>query len=167
MSAYEMALEHDIAQEIEKAAEYYEISIRESEATLDAYINLACLYWQATDFGFNAALNLPADFIKIAGSRMYAVLESAEKIFGHHSELTFWRMYFDFTSVGEPPFPEKALELAQQSDDTLVPYMHVYDQTRDEKYRIQVEQLLEEANSTPTTKNRYIASILNSSSLNE
>ena len=34
MSAYEIALEHDVAQEIEKAAEYYEKSIQELGARL-------------------------------------------------------------------------------------------------------------------------------------
>jgi hypothetical protein len=160
MNKYTEALHLDIAQDIEKAARTYEEAIRMPDITLDAFINLACIYWESTDFGFNAAMSLEAEFVKIAGTRMWEVLDQAENKYIAYPEITFWRMYFKFTTLGEPPFVEKCLELVEQPNSTLVPYFHIYDQTKDKAYLPKARLLYQQVSDMKTTKNRYIIGIL-------
>ena len=150
------AITFDINQQYEEAAEAYEAMLNTSDASADVYINLACLYWVCVDPGTIVSKRL----FTHASDRMYEVLDEAQAKFGELPEIVFWRLYFNFTILGDPPFPDRALELAQQPDATLVPYFHVYDQTKDPEYRPQVEQLLKATKELPTAKNRYIASIL-------
>ena len=156
------ALALDIAGKVEHAANAYEQVLQLKDAPIEAFINLACLYWQSTDFGFNAHYRLSLEFIQKAGRRETEVLDEAERRFGTLPEITFWRMYFAFTSLGEDAFPSEALELVELPNCTNVPYFHIYDQTKDAKYVPKVMDLYNEAQSTQTTKNRYIISLLDS-----
>jgi hypothetical protein len=165
MITLEDAINLDIEQKIEAASDAYEFILKNPDAKLDAYINLACLYWEVTDYGFHSAKGLPLAFVHKAGEQMYAVLNMAEQAFGKDPEIEFWRMYFNFTSLGDEPFPKIALEIAQKKEGFLVPYFHIYTQTKDEIYLPQVNQLLKIARQTLTTKNRYIVSILEANKL--
>jgi hypothetical protein len=159
MTKINQAIQLDINQEYEAAANAYEKLIEEKKASIEHYINLACLYWYVTDFGINASNSLSVPFIKRAGNRIYSVLQQAVDSFGRVAEIEFWKRYFDFTVIGESAFPEKALSLAVDGN-ILIPYFHVYKQTVDEKYLAKVTMLLEICKATPTTKHRYIISLL-------
>lgn len=160
---FETALELDISGQIEAAAEAYEEVINSQNGPVAAYINLACLYWECTDFGFSVGHGMEPSFMENAGKRMYEVLEEARKKFGDQPEILFWRLYFDFTYLGEdmPPVA-KCLELVELPEATLVPYFHVYVQTMATQYLPQARQLLELAKKEKTVKNRYIISVLES-----
>jgi hypothetical protein len=160
MTTLENAVKLDIDQQIEAASEAYELILTTVNPELKAYINLACLYWEVTDYGFNSGHHLPLTFVQKAGERMYVVLDMAKQEFGNDPEVEFWRLYFNFITLGDEPFPEIALKLTEKKEGFLVPYFHIYDQTKDPKYLPQVKELLAISRQELTTKNRYILSIL-------
>lgn len=156
MNKYDEAVVLDISQKIEQAADAYEEVIELPDAPLDAYINLACLYWHSTDPG----QRFTHDFFHVAGTRMWDVLDETESKYSGYPEIKFWRLYFQFTTLGEQPFVEQCLEFVKQPNCTLVPYFHLFDQTNDKVYFPKVKLLYQEALGHRTTKNRYITSIL-------
>lgn len=160
MTKLDKAIKLDIQQKIVEAAGMYEEVLKEGNVPLDAYLNLACLYWESTDYGFNTGNHLPLGFIGKASDRMNQVLEEAKNAYSNMPEIEFWKLYFDFTTLGEDAFPEKALGLAQRPNASLVPYFHVYDQTKREEYKPYIRQLLEHCKKSLTTKNRYIISLI-------
>lgn len=156
MNDIKQALELAIGQKFEQAAQEYEVSLTKSDISIDAYINLACLYWESVSPGTTAS----DTFFEQSSKRMYQVLDEAEEKFGKIPEIEFWRLCFNFITLGDPAFPVKALELAKNPKSSLVPYFHVYSQTRDSKYLPKARKLLEQARLQLTTKNRYIISLL-------
>jgi len=164
MNTFQHAVDADVAERFITATALYEETIRREGTPLDAYINLAVLYWQCTEYGFNAGHRLPLDFIRLAGNRYSAVLDAAEMKFGYSPEIGFWRLYFDYITLGEPEFDEKCKALVAEPGCTLVPYFYLYAEWNEEGriYRKEAHQLLAECKSCLTTKNRYIISVLES-----
>lgn len=159
MNILSEAIRADIEQKFEEASEIYEEIISNGDANLEVFINLACLYWEVTDFGFNTAHNLPMKFIHKAGERMYQVLDEAQERFGTVEEVVFWRYYFNFTTLGDDGFLDRAIELGE-SGSSHVPYFYIYTQTKNDDYLAQVRQLIVEIENQLTTKNRCILSVV-------
>jgi len=151
----------ECASHITEAAQAYErVLISEPAAPLDVFINLAFLYWQSTDFGFWSGVGLPLPFVKMADSRRRAVFDQAEKIYPANADIRFWRRYFDFITLGEPPFEEECKKLLQESGASLVPYFYLYSSPGEETYERQADELFHVCEKTPTMKNRYIMSVI-------
>lgn len=163
MITFENAFQLDLDRKIEEAAAAYEEVIQQGDAPVDAFINLACIYWETTDFGFNTGHNLSHAFFMKAGERVYKVLDEAQARFGELPEITFWRWYFDFTYMGEsaPPL-DKCLELLKHPEANLVPYFYLYSQDRKPEYLAPLQALYNEVLPQKTIKNRYIISIIDS-----
>ncbi len=157
---FQHALDLDVGQALEAAAQAYEQVIAQPAAPLDAYLNLACLYWRCIDFEFTWSLNLEIAFIWRAGERVWQVLDAAEAIYPQFPEIRFWRAYFRLTTLDQPPFVETCCALVEQPHATLVPYFYLYSATQDSRYHEQARMLYCEAQATLTTKNRYIVSML-------
>jgi len=157
---FQHALDLDVRQELEAAAHAYERVIAQPNAPLDAYLNLACLYWRCIDFEFTWSLSLEIAFIWRAGERVWQVLDAAEAVYPQFPEIRFWRAYFRLTTLDQPPFVEACGTLVEQPNATLVPYFYLYSATQDSGYREQARMLYCEAQATLTTKNRYIVSVL-------
>lgn len=156
MTNLEIAIQEDIAQNREEAARLYELVIKADDPPLEAFINLACLYWNSTDGGHASSKS----FFRLASERMYEVLNEAEEQFGNLPEVQFWRRYFDWTVLGEPQFLDEALELVN-TGDTDTPYFYIYVQANyAEEYRSHAKIVLEKASKKLTTKNRYIISFI-------
>lgn len=162
MSNLDKAIELDIQQKIVEAADLYEEVLKDGNAPLEAYLNLACLYWESMETGFSGAMKLSPEFQGRAFHRMYRVFDEAKEMYGDIPEAEFWKLYIDFIDYGGEPFPDKALELVQQPNASLVPYFHILFSYGEEKYREKVRQLVAEAKKSLTTKNRYIISITES-----
>lgn len=159
MSELEKALALDEQGKVADAAQAYEEAIRTGNAPLDAFLGLAFVYWQCTDFGFNAAHHLDPAFVAKAGKRYREVLAEARARFGDLPELAFWRAYFDFVELGEPPDDDEMERLLAMTD---APALYLYQGARDARYLPSVERLLEAARRRPTIKNNYIRSVLES-----
>ncbi len=78
MDHFDRALELEKQDKIEEAAREYEHGISEGNAKLEAYLNLAFLYWQSTEYGFNVSLGLSKDFIDLAATRYTELLTDAK-----------------------------------------------------------------------------------------
>ena len=165
MTSFSDALQQDIAGNISDAASLYEQSIHGEDVPLDAYLNLAVLYWECTDPGFNTGRQLPHDLFLRAPERYETVLLAAEQRLGYAPEIKFWKLYFEFTSQGEPPFVEECRILVAEPDSTLVPYFYLYSASNGQQYWQQASQLLALCKALPTTKNRYIISIIEATAL--
>ncbi|HEY3285078.1 MAG TPA: hypothetical protein VGN26_22625 [Armatimonadota bacterium] len=156
MTAFSDALETDIAGNLPDAAHLYEQALHDEDAPLDAYLNLAALYWACIDPGCSRGRSL---FTK-AAERYDAVLCEAETKYGYVPEIGFWRLYFAFTILGEPPFEEECKVLVTEPGRTLVPYFYIYGTSHGKQYVQQAIRLLADCKASPTTKNRYIISVI-------
>jgi len=146
----------DMEQEIEKAAALYEAVLATDTAPLDAYLNLAFLYWQCIDYGFLCFHHLSDDFLQTA--YWEPALDEAEQRFGSLPEIEFLRLYFLRIYGGGEDFVERCLELVHTPGSSLVPFFYLFVMSRGKEYQTEVDCLLEQCKQCPTTKNRYIIS---------
>jgi len=159
MTDFAMALELDIAQQIEPAVLAYEQVIASDAAPLDAYLNLIFLYWESTHNGFASGHHLSLAYSFHAASRIPELLNSAAQRFDRALEMTFWRGYFKWRDWNEPLAVEDCLRIAEDSQGTTAAYLYVYTMTNDPLYLPQLRQLRNEAKRLRTTKNRYIGGL--------
>lgn len=59
------------------AAALYEEALSEGDVPVDALMDMAILYWQATDYGYWTGKGLPVEFAKRAGGRFRQILDIA------------------------------------------------------------------------------------------
>lgn len=158
----EMAIALDVAEQFERAAVLYETVIAKESAPVEAFLNLAVLYWECTDFGIMAGYHLPVEFVKMAHIRHGDLLVEAKERFPQVPEVIFWQRYIlDFRAMGNDFSVDDATDLATQPNSTLVPYFYIYLASEGAvEYREPAHQLLQSAQSLRTTKNRYIISML-------
>lgn len=162
MDEFREALELDIAQEVVKAAEAYERILAKADAPLDAYLNLANIYWHSVHAEFNTSHKLAPEFIRRAEVRMKQVLHEAERQFPGTPEIGFWYLFFDHIFLDKGPLFNQCKRLVHQSNCSLIPcfclrcfgYKHAW------KYEVQVKDLHESIKNEPTIKNRYIVSVI-------
>ena len=161
MTVFSDAVQQDIAGNIPIAASLYEQVIHGEDVTLDAYLNLSVLYWQCIEPGFLVAgQRVEHDLFMYAAKRYTTVLHEAEKKFGFIPEIEFWRLYFGFITLGEPPFDEECKIIVTKPGSTLVPYFYLYSVVSEQQYSQPSIELLTLCNALPTTKNRYIVSVI-------
>ncbi len=144
-----------------EAAAAYEAAIVSGDATLETYLNVAVLYWVATDSGYFSYHHLPDEFVIRAGRRAKDLLSKAELKFGCHNEIDFWRYYFDYVSLGHAARIDYCVDLATRGP-SLVPYFHLFELTGDRKYRSEAQALLASIEPPRTERARYVQSVLRS-----
>lgn len=161
MNSEEQARVFEAKDQPVEAAQAYEDLIASAQANLDTYLNLAVLYFECMDFGYLAHHKLSDSFIKLAWERRTELLKDAERRFGWHPEIEFWRRYFSYIYGGEAPFFD-ACERFVKTGETLVPYLHLVCAPAGERYRQQAEELLKSVRAGRTVKERYIKSVVES-----
>src|SRR5690606_35582342 len=87
------ALVADRSGEIESAAVAYENVLAAGDRSQHVLLNLALLYWQATDPGLAADKRLGHDFFSRAGRCFPELLDEAEQRFPNSTAARFWRRY--------------------------------------------------------------------------
>ncbi len=160
MMSLQDAVREDMNGSLVRAADGYEQIIQAECAPLGAYLNLAVLYWQCTDYGFNAGHALGLEFIHKAGERYQALLAEAGRCYPHHSEIRFWTLYCDYVTLGEPPFVEECRALVAAAGKPLVPYFYLYAASEGQEYLREASELLAECLKHPTVKNKYVISVI-------
>lgn len=153
------AMELEKEDKVREAAEEYELHISEGNAKLEAYLNLAFLYWQSTEYGFSASLGLGKDFIDLAATRYKELLTDAKGRFPSESEIEFWERYFGFIDLGEN-FPEEECRRFTDDENEVAASFHLYALSNGRAYKNETERLLQVCSKEPTLKNRYIVSII-------
>lgn len=162
-----LAVIKDIDKKYIDAVELYEIELRGSNPSIDCFINLAFLYWQAAIAPpFQWSPPIPDD-LSIKGGQLFPkIIESGIKMFPSNLELQFWNRYFPHILFSTPFGKEDCEKLVDDfsPDENLVPYffLNLFDNV---KYKDKKERLLKQCQEIPTAKNLYICSILSSNSI--
>lgn len=157
----EEALAADRAGDLVLAAEAYESAIAHGESSLDAFVNLALLYWQSTDPGMAASKRLSAAFMDTASRRMTELLEEAERRYPSSTAVRFWKRYIAWTDLGGPA-PEKSFcrELLREDPTVLAPAMYLFSASNGSEAGVEAAELLQQARAAGTTGARYVSSFL-------
>lgn len=154
------ALATDRQGRIQDAAAAYEDVLLSTPDDFTSTINLAVLYWQATDVGISATEHLPPEFVALAGKRFRELLEAAEERFPRQPELLFWRQYIAWADLGDPFDPEDCRELLRQHSEYLEPAFMLFSISGGEEAEAEAMTLLEHCTEYPIARCRYIASVI-------
>jgi hypothetical protein len=167
MTKIELAVTKDIQRSFFEAIELYEEIISAQFAPIDAYINLAFIYWRfGADFGFQAANNISNEWRDIGAKKYSKVISDALKLYPQSRELHFWEKYFPHRDYFSDFSSEECLAIIEKYniDESLVPYFFLY-LDNPKKYSVQRNRLLLQCEKTPTQKNVYIMALLTSNAL--
>lgn len=154
------ALTADRAGDLKRAAARYEELLASGAADLDTWLNLAVLYWHATDPGMAAAQKLPRELLAKAGERFPELLAEAERRFPGRTEPRFWGRYVAWADLGEPFDRAECLELLREDPESLVPAMHVFAVSQGKDSEAEARELLRRCHADGTTRSRYVASVI-------
>ena len=167
----------------QEAAASYEAALLADPADLEATVNLAVLYWQATARG--AAGALPQEFLKHAQKRLRELLGSASdraasegdraasegipsggipsggERFADCAELRFWKKYITAADAGELLQPSECRQLMQERPDYLEPAFVVFSDSAGKEAEPEAMRLLVDYSAQPTARGRYVTSIIN------
>jgi hypothetical protein len=154
------ALEADQAGELEIAAARYENVLAAGERSLKVLLNLALLYWQATDVGIAAEGRLGPDFIATSGRRVPELLEEAQRRFPESTEARFWKRYIAWADLGDPLEREECWQLLGEDPTTLVPAMYLFAISQGKEAKTEANELLRQCRESRTTGARYVISVI-------
>jgi hypothetical protein len=145
---------------IEEAASLYEVALRTGPRPLDALLDLAILYWQATEYGYWVGMNLSPDFVGHAGRRFAEVLSEAAREYPGSTEVEFWQHYIPWADLGESFPTETCARLLVRDPTVLTPAMYLLGEGQDEQYEQEARALLQQCHAGGTVRAQYIASVI-------
>ena len=140
------------------AAAGYEAALQSDPADIEARVNLAVLYWEATRFCFDAR---PSEFSAHARGRLHELLESAADRFGGRPEIRFWREYIAAEEAGEPLPSATCRELMNERPDYLEPAFVMFSNSEGLEAEPEAMRLLAACSEQPTARARYVTSMIN------
>ncbi len=156
-----LALSEELNKRYLEAVKYYESELsNNSTPSIEAYVNLAFLYWEfASEFTFNDAYNIPDEWSKIGGEKYPKIIELGLQKHPRSVELHFWKRYFPHRHYFDEFTQEECEQIIKEYGDkeSLVPYFFLYLFDED-KYREKRNELLRKCAELPTAKNCYIMS---------
>jgi tetratricopeptide (TPR) repeat protein len=157
---YQQALIKDIQSEYLEAVNLYEKSIAKNENSIDAYLNLAFIYWESnSQFVFSNGVEIAPSFSKININKYIEILDLGLIKFKNNREILFWKKYFRFASIGEE-FSKKECEFFLKiPGESKIPYffLYLFDSVR---YFDERNEILAICKEMPTAKNNWIKSII-------
>ncbi len=154
------ALAADRAGDIESAAAQYEELLKANDGSLQTLLNLAVLYWQATDFGLATAMNLSPGFMAVAGRRIPQLLAEAQRRFPESTEARFWKQYIAWADLGEQLNDEECRHLLREDPTALIPAMHLFAISCGSEAGAEASEVLRQCYRDGTTRARYVASVI-------
>jgi len=161
-SATALSLDAEVNKPVETAWAY-EVAIRDPNAELCLFLNLAAIYFSANDVGYAAAHHLDVRFVDSAYYRSREVLEEAESRFGKHPEITAWLFHLDDRVLGQDSTPGAYEALSQQPNALLAQLLGGATATYQGR-RAALEESLTESGIRCTERGRYMASLLSAHS---
>jgi hypothetical protein len=159
VSALAAARELDAAGELLAAVSEYEKAIRSGEGDLEAYLDLAVLYFVLLDGGMISHLDLAQDFVDLAWSRANQLLDEAQERFGVNSEAEFWKRYLEFIVVGADLPLDEVRRLAS-CPGALTPVFHLFASSNGAAFPEEAERLYQSVRFGRTARDRYIKGII-------
>jgi hypothetical protein len=145
---------------IEDAAALYEAVLTAPDAPLQAFMNLAVLYWQATDYGFSTAVKLKSEFVRMAGRRRREVLQGALLAYPGSTEALFWTKYMAWADLGGTLTLDECEDLLSKDPSVLVPAMHEFALSNGSRAQKEAEALLSSSRLEGTVRAKYICSVV-------
>jgi len=141
-----------------EAAWAYEIAITDTRSDLALHLDLAALYFTASDTGYAATHHLSQEFADVAYDRGMAILADAQRRFGANAEIEFWRLYLREHVLGELVPREAYLKLAF-TNETRLPYLALYVASAGQEFSSEVAPLRHSVRLGRTARERYIKSL--------
>lgn len=159
MIYFEKAIQLDIQRKYIPAMEMYEDSILADEGILDAYINLAFLYW-SSGCQLEWSVGVIDKVIRRNGYKLaFIKLDLAKEKFDS-SEIFFWELYFKRRTIGEDISENEILHILKKHAFTgYAPYFYLFLLDR-VKYTKEASVLNQECINNPTVKNVEMKSIM-------
>ncbi len=154
LSIADKAREFDRDDRPVEAADAYEAAIATGEADVSIYVDLAVLYFEMQDFGYESFHGYTREMSERSWTRFHEVIEAAEARFGQQAEIVFWRLYQAWLYEGGPWIQVNWERLAE-TGESLVPYMIEVD-----KHPNESRKLFDSVKERKTARERYIYSIL-------
>lgn len=153
------ALRDDRAGLTEEAAKAYEEALI-GAPTIEDLLNLAVLYWQATDPGMASGGKLSPGFFELAAQRFPELLAVASSRYPTSTEVRFWSQYIAWADYGEALDIEACRRLLREDPKVLVPAMHIFALSQGREGRPEAEELLRQCREAGTSRARYVASVI-------
>ena len=150
----------DRAGRVESAAARYEEVLAAGDHSLQVLLNLALLYWQATDTGLAAANNIGPDFLTRAGRRTPELLDEATQVYPGSTAARFWKRYIAWADLGEPLKVEECRQLLREDPAVLIPAMYVFVVSQGRDMKTEAHELLQRCHEDGTTGARYAVSVI-------
>ncbi len=157
------AIEADRSGDFEAAAELYERIIQSGASSFRVLVDLAILYWQATDPGVAAGHGLSAEFMNRAAIRKERLLDEAIRSFPNCNEAQFWKRYIAWADMGEPLSIKECEGLLRDDRAGIVPAMFIFMASGCDRMIPAARQLLRQSRREGTAKARYVASVIEAS----
>jgi hypothetical protein len=157
---FQDAVAADRKGELRLAASGYEQLLAAGETSLEILLNLAVLYWQATDTGMAAAKKLSPDFLATAGRRFPELLAEAQRRFPTSTEPRFWGRYIAWADLGESFGGDECRKLLREDPATLAPAMHLFAASEGKEAEAEALELLRQCEVEGTTRANYLASVI-------
>lgn len=161
MSEINSALKAEYNGEFLKAVKHYESVLHtNSIPPIEAYINLAFIYWEfAAEGTFLKTNGIPFKWREIGGEKYPEIIELGLQRYPRSVELNFWRKYFPHRHYYDEFTQKECEHIVEQygDDESLVPYFFLYLFDKN-KYKDKRSELLRQCAEAPTAKNRYILS---------
>lgn len=155
----EDAVAADRKGDLQLAAVGYE-EVLAGEASVEAVLNLAVVYWLATDTGMAAEKKLSPNFLATAGRRIPELLAVAQRRYPTSTEARFWRRYIAWADLGEPFGSAECRELLREDPAALVPAMHLFAASQGTEAEAEALELLRRCQEDGTTRAQYVASVI-------
>lgn len=156
------ALDADRRGDLPLAAALYEELLAKGEASLEVLLNLAILYWVATDPGMAAAIRWGADFWQTAARRFPELLSEAESRFPTSVEPRFWRRYIAWADLGEPFDEDECRALLREDPANPLPALYLFATSHGKEAQTEALELLRRCREDGTTRAGYVVSVLES-----
>lgn len=145
------------------AAWAYELAIKGPIVDEDLYLDLVGVYLDASDFGVQSALHLSDQFCSLSESRVFEVLDELEHRLGETGETEAWRLYLR-ERVSFEEIPDTDFEDIVHRTGALMAYYRLYLSSDGIEYLQYVRRLYESCKAKQTSRQRWIAGILESAS---
>lgn len=149
------ALAAEACDDLFRAADLYEQEIQSGNTALDVLLNLAVLYWEASDPGESRVAER-RDFFLLAGRRYDDLLEQAVATYPESVEARFWRAFIRGISLGEPFDLDDARKLLAREPTCLVPAFFVFGQSKGDEAPRAAAELLIQVRDGATYRDRYV-----------
>jgi hypothetical protein len=159
MNHLEKARQFDEIDRPIEAIQNYEQAISDGDAPLSAYLDLALIYLNCCDFGYASFHKLPETIENKAYENVIRVLNAAEHQHGYNVETTFWCHLAEIRVIGNE-LSDNVLRPLLDENQSLVPYYFAFLKSDGKLYRDEARKLKSQVSDKKTSRQRYIAGIL-------